>query len=190
MRQLACWTVLAAIGILCGACGTTTTNTVTHTETAPSTTPAETTPVEETPAQSSPTEGKVGSTLSLTGNDGETMDVTVTGVLDPATGGEFDQPSAGTRFVGIKVRLKNTGGTPYSDSPSNGAALITNTDEEADSTITVGGSCNSPSDVKIAPGDTRDVCIPFEVKTAQKGTKFQFTLDSGFADQTGEWSLG
>jgi hypothetical protein len=41
--------------------------------------------------------------------------------------------------------------------------------------------------VKIAPGSKRAGCLTFEIpKTANPGV-FQFTLDSGFADETGEW---
>jgi len=182
---------VAAGAISLAGCGSTTIKTVTDTTTAPSgQTPTSTEATDDTPAaQSSPQETKVGSTISLSGFDSVKMDVKVTRVLDPATGGEFDQPSPGTRYVGVEIELKNTGQVAYDDSPSNGATLITNTDEEADAEITLGGTCNSPSDVKIAPGDTRKVCIPFEVPNAQKARKFQFTLNSGFANETGEWSL-
>ena len=85
--------------------------------------------------------------------------------------------------------MTNTGNTAYDDAPSNGASLITTANQEADSAVTLGGSCESPSLMKIAPGSTRVLCLPFELRKALKGKTFQFTLDSGFSNETGEWTL-
>jgi hypothetical protein len=38
-------------------------------------------------------------------------------------------------------------------------------------------------------GARRQGCIPFEVPEGRKAKQFQFTLDSGFGPQAGEWSL-
>ena len=45
------------------------------------------------------------------------------------------------------------------------------------------------SSVKIAPGDKRVGYISFEVPDGTKLTQFQFTLDSGFGPDTGQWEL-
>lgn len=74
-------------------------------------------------------------------------------------------------------------------SPSNGAAVITNRDEQADATITVDGACELQSAIKIAPGAKRRLCLPFEISDRQRPKTFQLTLDSGFGPQTGEWKL-
>ena len=51
-------------------------------------------------------------------------------------------------------------------------------------------SCQSiGSSVKIAPGSKRAGCLTFEMPKSAKPEEFQFTLDSGFADETGEWQL-
>jgi hypothetical protein len=169
----------------------TTTTTATPTATTPTataTTP--TTPPESPPPNPSPKAATIGTALTLSGFGGVKMSVTVTQKLDPATGGDYDEPAPGTRFVGIKLQLKNIGQKPYDDSPTNGSTLILNTNDQVDPEITVGGNCASPSSVKISPGATRNVCIPFEVPKAKNGKTFQFTLNSGFAKETGEWSVG
>lgn len=134
---------------------------------------------------------KVGDSLTLSGQDGEQLAVKVDAVMDPLQVGEFDQPDSGQRYVGIQITLRNTGSVPYSDSPSNGATLLSNTAEQASTEIVDGGPCQSDfaSDVKIAPGGTQQGCIPFEMPTGQSPHSFQFTLDSGFGDDTGQWSL-
>src|SRR5829696_2008734 len=51
-------------------------------------------------------------------------------------------------------------------------------------------SCQSiGSSIKIAPGSKRAGCLTFEIPKTAKPAVFQFTLDSGFADVTGEWQL-
>jgi hypothetical protein len=44
--------------------------------------------------------------------------------------------------------------------------------------------------VNIAPGASGLGCIVFEVPQSAKITEVQFTLDSGFAQQTGQWNIG
>lgn len=117
------------------------------------------------------------------------MRVTVEDVQRHVTAGQFDTTAAGKRLVGVDLRLTNVSDTQYDDSPSNGSTLILDDDTQADATITTGGSCDLSVDVKIAPGDSRRVCIPFEVSSKRHAKTFQFTLDSGFGDQAGEWSL-
>lgn len=133
----------------------------------------------------------VGSAATLTGFDNVQMRVTLVKVIDPLQGGEYDEPDAGKRYVGIVIRLTNTGATAYDDAPSNGATLLLSNDEQASSTLLIGGECESSSfsSVKIAPGGSRRGCIAFEVPANRKATAFQFALDSGFSDQTGEWKL-
>lgn len=137
-----------------------------------------------------PTTATIGDSLTLKGSD-TTLRARVTGVVDPLSGGEFDSPSSGKRYVGVDVALRNVGSQVYSDAVSNGSTLILKGNEQADTTILSGGQCSSNfgSDLKLAPGDTRAGCIPFEVPSNARLRTFQFTLDSGFANDTGEWAL-
>jgi hypothetical protein len=150
-----------------------------------------TTAPDAAPAAARPDTASVGETVALTGSDDLKMSVTVTKVIDPLRGGSLDEPEAGERFVGVVVAMRNTGQTGYADSPSNGATLIYGDDEQADATVVTGGECGSDfsSDAKIAPGDRRKGCIAFQLPKTATLKKFQLTLNSGFAGQTGEWSL-
>jgi len=119
------------------------------------------------------------------------VQVTLLDVIDPVAVGEFETPEGDKRIVGIRIAMKNVSETQYDDSPSNGSVLIYGSDEQADATILAEGECSSgfASSAKIAPGARRQGCIPFEVPKGNKPKTFQFTLESGFGPQAGEWSL-
>jgi len=142
-------------------------------------------------ATGSPKQANVGDTLTLQGNGRDSMAVTVDQVMDPLQVGPYDQPDSGQRFVGIQITLKNVGQVAYSDSPSNGSTLLSNTNEQATGEIVSGGPYGNDfaSSANIAPGDIQQGCIPFEMPVGQTPATFQFTLDSGFANQTGQWSV-
>ena len=178
---------IGCVALLSGCGSQTVVKTVTTTKTAPSPTTQNSTEASAGSAH----KAKVGDTLTLPGNTGESLAVTVNGVIDPLPQSEFDTPEPGSRFVGIEITLKNVGSKAYSDSPSNGATLLSTTNEQANSTLVASGPCGSSfaSSVKIAPGDLQRGCIPFQLPQAQQPGTFQFTLNSGFADQTGQWSL-
>jgi hypothetical protein len=132
----------------------------------------------------------IGDSITLKGTD-TSMKVTVLKVIDPVQAGQFDAAAAGNRYVGIQLRLRNTGDGPYDDSPSNGAELLMRNDTQAESALVSEGQCSSDfgSSAKIGPGSTQVGCIPFEAKNGLRPKTFQFTLDSGFGPEGGEWSL-
>jgi hypothetical protein len=135
-----------------------------------------------------PSQAAVGDTLTLEGFDGLTMAVTLS-ELDRRleVNEEFDMGS----YVGVRLTLTNTGEVAYDDSPSNGATLVTEDDQQLSSTILFeDADCSGAESARIAPGDTREVCVVFEREEGQGLRLFQFALDSGFAEQTGEWELG
>ncbi|MGY3205323.1 DUF4352 domain-containing protein [Streptomyces sp. TE5632] len=122
-----------------------------------------------------PEVAKVGDTLTLEGfEEGSKLDVTVVKVADPAKPAD----------------LVNTGKAAYSDSPSNGAQVADTEGQQFDATfgdITAGPSM--ASGLKLKPGAEGLGWIVFEVPEAAKVDTVQFTMDSGFADKTGEWKL-
>jgi hypothetical protein len=135
---------------------------------------------------------KIGGSIALTGMNGdEKLTVTLVKVADPAKGDdEFSQPAAGKRWVAVQIRITDTAGAAYSDSPSNGAKLIDAQGQQYDDTF--GNTTLGPAmdgSVKLAPGQSTLGVIVFEVPADAKATTFQFSLDSGFADQTGQWQL-
>jgi hypothetical protein len=183
--------VLAAC-LTVGACGTQTiVRTVTTNGSYPAASASTAAPASESESSGQTEQARVGDMLSVSGQDGERLDVTVDQVMDPLTVGPDDQADAGQRYVGVQITMKNSGSVPYSDSPSNGATLLSSSGEQATGEIVSGGPCGNDfqSSVKIAPGDSEQGCIPFELPDGQTAGTFQFTPDSGFANQTAQWSL-
>ncbi|MFC9219659.1 DUF4352 domain-containing protein [Streptomyces hygroscopicus] len=152
-------------------------------------------PAAEKPAaekSATPDVAKVGDTIALKGlEDGNKLDVTVVKIADPAkSSDEFTTPGSGKRFVGVQFKLVNTGTAAYSDSPANGAKITDVDGQQFESTfadITAGPSMSSA--VRLKPGGKALGWIVFEVPKASKTDTIQFALNSGMANQTGEWKL-
>jgi Domain of unknown function (DUF4352) len=143
-------------------------------------------------AQTTQTQAKVGDSITLSGTDlSEKMSVTVLAVADPLVVGDYDTADAGTHFVGVEIKLTNVGTAAYSDSPSNGAVLLDNTQQQAQTAMVTGGPAGNDfqSEASITPGGSQVGWLPFQVTNGRTPAMFQFTLDSGMADQTGQWSL-
>ncbi|GJF34724.1 hypothetical protein KNE206_74240 [Kitasatospora sp. NE20-6] len=138
-----------------------------------------------------PSAAKVGDTIALKGFEkNSTADVTVVKVVDNAEGeDEFSKPADGKRFVAVQFRIKATG-KAYSDAPSNSAKLLDTQGQSYDAGFydTKAGQGFSGS-VDVAPGESGLGFLTFEVPVGTVLDRVQFTLDSGMADQTGQWKL-
>lgn len=150
---------------------------------------------EEEPPEEEPAEEElraaVGDAITLRGTeDGLQVRVTVTSVIDPGTAGEFMEPSEGQRYVGVDLQLENVGTLPYDDSPDNGAQLIDQDNRQYSPTFAEINDCQTfGGGVTMSPGDTRAGCVIFAIPEPAALRSFQFTLDSGFAPQTGVWEF-
>ncbi|GAA2880944.1 hypothetical protein GCM10010517_43740 [Streptosporangium fragile] len=137
-----------------------------------------------------PTAAAVGGTITLKGIKPELqVAVTLEKIVDNATPqNDFLKPRDGNRFYAVELTLANTGQAVYSDSPSNGAFLI---DSEGQQYQTTFGDVQEgvvfSGSVTMSAGDKRKGLLIFEVPKSTKISKLQFALNSGFADQKGEW---
>lgn len=134
----------------------------------------------------------VGDTLTLKGmEDGEQLDVTLKKWLPTAEGAdEFNVPEDGKRWAAAQFELVNTGTKVYSDSPSNGAQAADSQGQRFDAyfgEIAAGPAMSS--DVSLPKGEKALGWIVFEVPENSKITKVQFAMNSGFSDQTAQWSV-
>ncbi|MET9954226.1 DUF4352 domain-containing protein [Streptomyces sp. NPDC006339] len=134
----------------------------------------------------------IGDTLTLKGNsEGEQLAVTLKKWADPAKSkDEFMSPQDGMRWVAAQFELVNTGSKIYDDSPGNGAQVADAEGQRFMSTfgdITAGPSMASA--VKLPKGEKALGWIVFEVPKASKIASVQFTMNSGFSNNTGQWSV-
>ena len=138
------------------------------------------------------TTAAVGDTLTLKGmEDGEQLDVTLKQWMPTAKGAdEFNIPSDGKKWAAAQFELVNTGSKVYSDSPSNGAKAADSQGQRFDAwfgEIAAGPAMSS--DVSLPKGEKALGWIVFEVPKDSKIVTVQFAMNSGFSDQTGQWSV-
>lgn len=190
MRRIV--TALAAAGLLVA----TLTACQEEITTEPTKTGAADTAQSETPAAApKPTKSAaatVGDTITLKGNeDGEKVDAVLKKWNDNAKpADEFFSPEEGNRWVAAQFELTNTGKAPYADSPSNGAQVADADGQRfGPSFADVTDGPSMTSDATIPPGEKVLGYIVFEVPKASKIVSVQFALNSGFADQTGQWTV-
>ncbi|AQZ60839.1 unnamed protein product [[Actinomadura] parvosata subsp. kistnae] len=135
---------------------------------------------------------KVGGTVTLTGLEaGSKMAVTLDQVYaDAEPTLDSLQPKPGYRLCAVKLTLANKGSVVYKDAPMNGAVLIDADSQEYQFSISrVEQGQQFHWATSINPGDSRKGLVVFEVPQAAKMVKFQFSLNSGYARQRGEWTL-
>lgn len=149
-------------------------------------------PAEETPAEAEQKTAAIGDTITLEGTeDGLKVDATLKKWLDPAkSADEFMAPQDGKRWVAAQWELVNTGTTVYDDSPGNGTQVADAEGQRFTSgfgEITAGPQMTSAA--KVPRGEKVLGWIVYEVPKASKIVTVQFALNSGFADQTGQWAV-
>ena len=110
--------------------------------------------------------------------------------LEDVKASRYDPIAPGNEFVGVILRIRNEGREPYSDSPANGARLITGKDKQTSSAFLTGGQCDDSFATSLAlePNDERRGCIPFEVAKGQSFDRFQWISDSGYGESA-SWEL-
>lgn len=142
------------------------------------------------PAEDKP--AAVGDTLTLKGiEDGEQLDVTLKQWLPTAKpDSEWDTPQDGKRWAAGQFELVNTGSTVYSDSPANGAKAADSQGQRFDSWFgEISAGPGMSSDVSLPKGEKALGWIVFEVPKDSKIVSVQFAMNSGFSNQTGQWSV-
>lgn len=143
-------------------------------------------------AEKKPETAAVGDTLTLKGiEDGEQLDVTLKKWLPTAKpASEYDIPQDGKRWAAAQFELVNTGSKVYADSPQNGAQVADSEGQRFNSwfgEIAAGPAMSS--DLSLPKGEKALGWIVFEVPKDSKIMSVQFAMNSGFSNQTGQWTV-
>jgi hypothetical protein len=141
--------------------------------------------------------GKVGDRLALAGsglNDKNLNDhtktqirVTLKALKGPFSG--YQIPST-HKLIGIQLRFANVGKLAYDDPLPDGTLTLAG-GETGKQTNLIPLSGKNPCDdasLKLKHGQSRTVCIAFDVPKSAKPTAFEYVSDSGYGD-TGVWKL-
>ena len=137
--------------------------------------------------------GRLGDTLTLEGaglnadHQKSKIRVTLQGMRGPFQGFKVANDR---KLIGVVLKVKNVGKLKYDD-PLPGGKLTGASGESGKQTSLIpfgqANPCDNPS-LKLKSGQSKSVCIAFEVPKADKPRTFEFGTDSGFGD-TGLWKL-
>ena len=137
--------------------------------------------------------GRLGDTLTLEGaglnadHAKSKLRVTLQGMKGPFKGFKV---AADRQIIGVALKVKNVGKLSYDD-PLPGGKLTGASGESGKQTSLIpfgaANPCDNPS-LKLKTGQSKSVCIAFEVPKTDKPRTFEFATDSGFGD-TGLWKL-
>jgi hypothetical protein len=158
------------------------------------------TPPSEEPSQETAPKGddddpltsRPGGTVTLTGLEpGSKVAVTLNEVYhDAAPTADSAQPRPGNRLAAVQLTLTNKGRVGYNDAPMNGAVMIDSGSQQYPFSISrVEQGLPFHWMTSIKPGDSLKGTVVFEVPEDAELVRFQFALNSGYAQQRGEWAL-
>ena len=136
-----------------------------------------------------PATGGIGDTITLTGTSiGLRIRVTLTGLVDPATPPR--PPRGGTRYVGAKRSLRNTGITKL-EAPFTNASLSFRGGRRARLASGVKAGCSNGLHEVVELDVSRRTrgCVLFQVPAGERPRQLQLALEQVPAEAGGRWHL-
>jgi hypothetical protein len=135
--------------------------------------------------------GRIGSSFDVQDGIGDTYQVTLVKVVDPAQGGPFTSPDNGTRFVGAVFRITGVSGSPKGEDANNDAALVGSNGKTYTCVFTdLAGYANFNSgEIQVAQGATTTGAVSFQVPDGVKVTDVRWSPGDGFG-ATVQWADG
>jgi hypothetical protein len=133
--------------------------------------------------------GRIGSSFDLKDGSGSVYQVTLTEVIDPATGeSQFTVPADGKRFVGLIFRVKALTGSPQNEDANNDAVVIGGNAQtySADFDGIAGYTNFDHGTIHVAQGETVTGSVTFQVPNGVTVSTVKWTALSGFGS-TAEW---
>ena len=132
---------------------------------------------------------KIGSTVNIGGSKG--LAVTLSQVIDPATGNPDDDstPDPGKRFVAVDLTIVNNGTASYQDDANNDVTLIGTDNQSYTPDFNDVTECTNfdSGQYTLAAGESTTGCVVFQVPDGVNAAKVQFQTTSGLSSSTGEW---
>src|SRR5262249_15562587 len=106
-----------------------------------------------------------------------------------ATGADqYTTPDSGKRFVGVQIKITNTGTNAISEDSDNDTTLLDTSSQSYNNDVSSLGDCPEFANTdNIGPGESELGCVSFQIPIGATVAKVQYTPSSGFASDTGEW---
>jgi len=136
--------------------------------------------------------GAVGSSYTVHDNNGDSYQVTLVKIIDPAQGAtSFDTPKNGNHFVGAVFTIKALQGSPKDEDADTDAALVGSDGQTytADFDSIAGYTDFNYGAIKVAQGDSATGAVTFQVPNGVTITKVQWSPGGGIGT-TVEWNNG
>ena len=141
------------------------------------------------PSQAPP--GPIGSHFDLQDGNGNTYQVTLVKIIDPAQGaGQFGSPDNGERFVGAVFSVKAVKGSPQNENANDDAVLVGGNGRNypADFAAIAGYANFDNGDIHVSQGDTVTGAVTFQVPDGVSVSKIKWGALSGFGAIVG-WDV-
>ena len=155
--------------------------------------PETTSPEPAAPSATVKATAKLGGAITLNGIDPATeAAITAIKVVDPTTSMDGSTPTAGSRYVAVQFQIQNTGTLAHTEYVPNCAKVLDTSGHQFEAAYTVLSVSAGPIfevETALRPGQKAVGYIVFEVPTASKVAKVQFTMDLGYAFESGEWTV-
>lgn len=135
--------------------------------------------------------GQLGSTLQVSDTGGTQLDVTLTKVIDPASGANsYSKPASGTHFVGIKLRVQNMAPSTYQNNANNETTITLSSGKTLHANYNPIASCGNfdSGQVKVKSGATSTGCVTFQVPKGAKVIQVRYG-NTVFPGVTAQWSI-
>lgn len=161
----------------------------------PSSTSAQGSTSTQSVSPTTPPAAHVGGTLDLTGEQDSAMAITVTKIINPATGADGpptdDNGNPNGSYVAAVLTIKNTGKSALEDDANNDGSVVGSNNEIYTPALSAVTECTNFDNgvYRLEPGESVTGCIVFALPLKVSPSKFKYAPSSGFADDFGEWLI-
>jgi hypothetical protein len=120
--------------------------------------------------------GPIGTTYTDTDDNSNEIEMTLTGITDPARASEeFEGPDAGTRYVAAQFTITGVTGTFSDDADSEASAIGSDSQTYQPSFFDVSGCTNfNDGDFTVIPNQTSKGCVVFEIPNGVKVAQIEW----------------
>jgi hypothetical protein len=133
----------------------------------------------------------IGATQQVQDMNKNTLAVTITQLIDPATGtDEFNQPDAGHRFVAVDMGLTNQSTGTISNDANLDVQVIGTDNQAYPADFDSVAECTNFSygEFTLLPGGTESGCVVFQLPSGVNTKLVQFSLGYGYLD-VAQWTV-
>lgn len=130
---------------------------------------------------------QVGQSRTIKDSNGNSVRISLLKINTNLSGGAYSTPAAGNKFYGLFVRVSNLSGARLDDCAGNDGTLASKAGDNYDVAFTEAKPALTC--FKLLPHRVAQGWVVFETPRASHPAYFDWTMDSGFADQTADFKL-